>query len=38
MLAGRQWVITAEIAMRLELVFGKPMAEHWLRLQAAYDL
>ncbi|MDQ7010594.1 MAG: HigA family addiction module antitoxin [Mariprofundaceae bacterium] len=30
--------ITAEMAMRLELAFGKPKAEHWLRLQAAYDL
>ncbi|GAA0679650.1 hypothetical protein [Rheinheimera tangshanensis] len=24
--------------MRLELVFSKPSAEHWLRLQNAYDL
>jgi len=30
--------ITAEMAMRLELAFGKPKAEQWLRLQAAYDL
>jgi len=30
--------ITAEMAMRLELAFGKPGAEQWLRLQAAYDL
>lgn len=30
--------ITAEMAMRLELAFGKPRAEHWLKLQAAYDL
>jgi len=30
--------ITAEMAMRLELAFGKPKAEHWLKLQAAYDL
>jgi len=30
--------ITAEMAMRLELAFGKPRAEQWLRLQAAYDL
>jgi len=30
--------ITAEMAMRLELAFGKPNAEHWLNLQAAFDL
>lgn len=30
--------VTAEMAMRLELAFGKPNAEHWLKLQAAYDL
>ncbi|MDT8375377.1 MAG: HigA family addiction module antitoxin [Mariprofundaceae bacterium] len=30
--------ITAEMAVRLELAFGKPSAEHWLKLQAAYDL
>lgn len=30
--------ITPEMAMRLELVFGKPSADHWLRLQNAYDL
>ncbi len=30
--------ITAEMAMRLETVFGKPDAAHWLRLQNAYDL
>jgi len=30
--------ITPEMALRLELVFGKPSAEHWLRLQNAYDL
>lgn len=30
--------ITPEMAVRLELVFGKPSAEHWLRLQNAFDL
>lgn len=30
--------ITPEMAMRLELVFKKPSAEHWLRLQNAHDL
>lgn len=30
--------ITAEMAFRLELFLGKPKAEQWLRLQAAYDL
>jgi len=30
--------ITTEMAMRLELAFGKPRAEQWLRLQAACDL
>ena len=30
--------ITPEMAVRLELVFGKPSADHWLRLQNAYDL
>ena len=25
--------ITPEMALRLELVFGKPSAAHWLRLQ-----
>ena len=30
--------ITPEMALRLELVFGKPSADHWLRLQNAYDL
>ncbi|MBQ0719963.1 MAG: HigA family addiction module antidote protein [Gammaproteobacteria bacterium] len=29
---------TPEMAMRLELAFEKPSAEHWLRLQNAYDL
>ncbi|BBO29230.1 transcriptional regulator [Alteromonas sp. I4] len=31
-------VITPEMAVRLELVFGKPSADHWLRLQSAHDL
>lgn len=30
--------ITPEMAVRLELVFAKPSADHWLRLQSAYDL
>lgn len=30
--------ITPEIAVRLELLFEKPSAEHWLRLQNSYDL
>lgn len=30
--------ITPEMALRLELAFSKPSAEHWLRLQNAYDL
>ncbi len=30
--------ITAEMALRLEMTFGKPNAAHWLRLQNAYDL
>ena len=30
--------ITPEMAVRLELVFGKPSAEHWVRLQSAHDL
>jgi addiction module HigA family antidote len=31
-------VITPEIALRLEMTFGKPNASHWLRLQNAFDL
>jgi addiction module HigA family antidote len=31
-------VITPEIALRLEMTFGKPNANHWLRLQNAFDL
>ena len=30
--------ITPEMAMRLELAFEKPSADHWLRLQNSYDL
>lgn len=30
--------ITAETAIKLENVFGKPRAEHWLRMQMAFDL
>ena len=30
--------ITPEMALRLELAFKKRSADHWLRLQNAYDL
>jgi addiction module HigA family antidote len=30
--------ITPEMGFRLELAFNKPSADHWLRLQNAYDL
>jgi antitoxin HigA-1 len=30
--------ITPEMAVRLEIAFSKPSADHWLRLQNAYDL
>ena len=30
--------VTPEMAVRLELVFQNPSADHWLRLQNAYDL
>lgn len=30
--------ITPEMAVRLELTFQQPAADHWLRLQNAYDL
>ncbi len=36
-LKGRA-VVTPEIALRLEMTFGKPNAAHWLRLQNAFDL
>lgn len=31
-------MLTPEMAVRLEKAFGKPTADHWLRLQTAYDL
>lgn len=31
-------VVTPEMALRLEMTFGKPNATHWLRVQNAYDL
>ena len=30
--------VTPEMAVRLELAFEKPSADHWLRLQNAHDL
>ncbi|MBX3178690.1 MAG: HigA family addiction module antidote protein [Candidatus Hydrogenedentes bacterium] len=30
--------VTPEMALRLELVFERPSADHWLRLQNAHDL
>lgn len=30
--------VTPEMAVRLEKTFGKPDAEHWLKLQTAHDL
>jgi addiction module HigA family antidote len=30
--------ITPEMSLRLEIAFGKPSADHWLRLQNSYDL
>jgi addiction module HigA family antidote len=36
-LNGRS-AVTPEMALRLEMTFGKPNAAHWLRLQNAYDL
>ena len=30
--------VTPEMAVRLELAFGKPSADHWLRLQNSFDL
>ena len=30
--------VTPEMAVRFELAFGKPSADHWLRLQNAHDL
>ena len=37
-LLNRRGAVTPEMALRLEMVFGKPNAAHWLRLQNAYDL
>ncbi len=31
-------MVTPEMAVRLEKAFGKPNADHWLRLQTAHDL
>lgn len=30
--------ITPEMALRLEIAFSAPDADHWLRMQNAYDL
>jgi len=30
--------LTPEMALRVEMTFGKPSAAHWLRLQNAFDL
>lgn len=30
--------VTPEMALRLEMAFEKPSADHWLRLQSAHDL
>ncbi|ENM5767398.1 HigA family addiction module antidote protein [Vibrio mimicus] len=30
--------ITPEMALRLELAFAQPSADHWLRLHSAYGL
>lgn len=30
--------VTSEMALRLELAFNRPSADHWLRLQNAFDL
>jgi len=35
---NRRGSITPEMALRLEMAFKKPSADHWLRLQGAYDL
>ncbi len=37
-LLNARGALTPEMALRLEMVFGKPNAAHWLRLQNAYDL
>jgi len=30
--------VTPEMALRLEIAFSKPSADHWLRIQSAHDL
>ena len=35
---NRRGGVKPELALRLEMTFGKPNAAHWLRLQNAYDL
>jgi addiction module HigA family antidote len=35
---NRRGAITPEMSVRLEIAFNKPSADHWLRLQNAYDL
>lgn len=35
---NRRGAVTPEMALWLEMTFGKPNAAHWLRLQNAYDL
>ncbi len=33
-----QGPVTPDMAVRLEKMFTRPSADHWLRLQGAYDL
>jgi antitoxin HigA-1 len=33
-----RWAVTPEMTVRLEMEFGNPSADHWLKLQNAYDL
>lgn len=35
---NRRGAVTPEMAVRLEMTFGRPTAAHWLRLQNAHDL
>jgi len=35
---NQRGAITPEMALRLEMTFGKPNAAHWLRLQNAFDI
>jgi addiction module HigA family antidote len=37
-LLNARGAVTPEMALRLEMAFGKADAAHWLRLQNAYDL